>query len=213
MIATSQRMPPWNLARTPEVAAQARMSDVKQQFWTLPNTITSLRVLATAPVILLIVSGETWALWAALCIMVLSEFSDWIDGVLARRRGQVSNIGKLLDPMADSLYRVSVFTAFTANHWMPLWMLLIIICRDVSVSYLRVLAEQKKGTMGARQSGKWKAVAQSIAQLVVVAGYAMWGPDMPDLLAMFLNFVLLVATAVTAYSLLDYAASVFRDAA
>ena len=189
------------------------MSDVKQQFWTLPNTITSLRVLATAPVILLIVSGETWALWAALCIMALSEFSDWIDGVLARRRGQVSNIGKLLDPMADSLYRVSVFTAFTANHWMPLWMLLIIICRDVSVSYLRVLAEQKKGTMGARQSGKWKAVAQSIAQLVVVAGYAMWGPDMPDLLAMFLNFVLLVATAVTAYSLLDYAASVFRDAA
>lgn len=186
---------------------------VKQQFWTLPNTITSLRVLATAPVILLLVSGEKWALWAALCIMVLSEFSDWIDGVLARRRGQVSNIGKLLDPMADSLYRVSVFTAFTANYWMPLWMLLIIICRDVSVSYLRVLAEQKKGTMGARQSGKWKAVAQSIAQLIVVAGYAMWGPDLPDMLAMVLTSVLLVATAVTAYSLLDYAASVFRDAA
>ncbi|NJO22406.1 MAG: hypothetical protein HC868_05025 [Sphingomonadales bacterium] len=55
----------------------------QQQFWTLPNTITSLRVLATVPVILLIVSGEKWALWAALCIMVLSEFSDWIDGVLA----------------------------------------------------------------------------------------------------------------------------------
>jgi CDP-diacylglycerol--glycerol-3-phosphate 3-phosphatidyltransferase len=183
----------------------------QQQFWTLPNTITSLRVLATAPVILLIVSGEKWALWAALCIMVLSEFSDWIDGVLARRRGQVSNIGKLLDPMADSLYRVSVFTAFTANYWMPLWMLLIIICRDVSVSYLRVHAEQKKGTMGARQSGKWKAVAQSIAQLVVVAGYAMWGPFLPEMLALFLNFVLLIATAVTAYSLLDYAASVFRD--
>lgn len=186
---------------------------VKQQFWTLPNTITSLRVLATAPVILLLVSGEKWALWAALCIMVLSEFSDWIDGVLARRRGQVSNIGKLLDPMADSLYRVSVFTAFTANHWMPLWMLLIIICRDVSVSYLRVLAEQKKkGTMGARQSGKWKAVAQSIAQLVVVAGYAVWGPELPDMLSMLLSSVLLIATAVTAYSLLDYAASVFRDA-
>jgi CDP-diacylglycerol---glycerol-3-phosphate 3-phosphatidyltransferase len=184
----------------------------QQQFWTLPNTITSLRVLATAPVILLIVSGEQWALWAALCLMVLSEFSDWIDGVLARRRGQVSNIGKLLDPMADSLYRVSVFTAFTANHWMPLWMLLIVICRDVSVSYLRVHAEQKKGTMGARQSGKWKAVAQSIAQLVVVAGYAVWGPFLPEILALFLNFVLLVATAVTAYSLLDYAASVFRDA-
>lgn len=184
-----------------------------QQFWTLPNTITSLRVLATAPVILLIVSGEKWALWAALGIMVLSEFSDWIDGVLARRRGQVSNIGKLLDPMADSLYRVSVFTAFTANHWMPLWMLLIIVCRDVSVSYLRVLAEQKKGTMGARQSGKWKAVAQSIAQLVVVAGYAIWGPHLSEMLALLLSFVLLVATVVTAYSLLDYAASVFRDAA
>ena len=181
-----------------------------QQFWNLPNAITSLRIVATVPVILLLVSDERWALWAALGVMIVSEFTDWIDGVLARRRGQVSNVGKILDPMADSLYRVSVFTAFTANHWMSLWMLLIIVWRDVSVSYLRVVAEQTVGTMGARQSGKWKAVAQSIAQIVAVGAYALWGPDLPESTAMVVDGVLLAATVVTAYSLIDYAASVFR---
>ncbi len=184
----------------------------QQVFWNLPNAITSLRIVATVPVILLLVNAENWALWAALGIMIVSEFTDWVDGVIARRRGQVSNVGKILDPMADSLYRVSVFTAFAANHWMSLWMLLIIVWRDVAVSYLRVVAEQTVGTLGARQSGKWKAVAQSIAQIVVVAGYAIWGPDLPEAADLVLSLVLLMATVVTAYSLIDYAASIFRKA-
>jgi CDP-diacylglycerol--glycerol-3-phosphate 3-phosphatidyltransferase len=159
---------------------------------------------------MLLVQKENWALWAAFGIMVLAELSDWLDGYLARRRGEVSKTGKILDPMADSLYRVSVFTAFAANHWMPVWMLLIVVWRDVMVSYLRVVAERSVGTMGARQSGKWKAVAQSIAQLCVVAAYAFYGTAMPGSLEAWLKGVLMIATAVTAYSLVDYTAGVLR---
>jgi CDP-diacylglycerol--glycerol-3-phosphate 3-phosphatidyltransferase len=179
--------------------------------WTLPNAISWLRIVLAAPVIVLLVRREEWALWGALVCMMFAEFSDWLDGYLARRRGQVSAVGKVLDPMADSLYRVSVFTAFAANHWMPLWMLLVIAGRDVIVSYLRLVAERSLGTMGARQSGKWKAVAQGVAQLTVVASFAVWGVNMPHAVTLGLWTVLAMATAVTAYSLVDYSVSVLRS--
>lgn len=178
--------------------------------WTLPNAITWYRVVAAVPIILLLVNGSNAALWAALGLMVIAEVSDGIDGWVARRYGQVSAVGKILDPMADSLYRVSVFTAFAANRWMPVWMFLIMLWRDVSVSYLRVVAEQKIGTLAARQSGKWKAVAQGIAQILVVAGYAWWGAALPSEIQMLLWTALFLATLVTAWSLIDYAAAVYR---
>ncbi len=178
--------------------------------WTLPNAITWYRVVAAVPIILLLVSGSNAALWAALVLMVVAEVSDGIDGWVARRYGQVSAVGKILDPMADSLYRVSVFTAFAANRWMPVWMFLIMLWRDVSVSYLRVVAEQKIGTLAARQSGKWKAVAQGFAQLLVVGVYALWGPTPGDDLRLALWAALLLATLVTAWSLADYGLSVYR---
>jgi CDP-diacylglycerol--glycerol-3-phosphate 3-phosphatidyltransferase len=112
--------------------------------------------------------------------------------------------------MADSLYRVSVFTAFAANRWMPVWMFLIMLWRDVSVSYLRVVAEQKIGTLAARQSGKWKAVAQGIAQILVVAVYAWWGTALPPDISWLLWSALLIATLVTAWSLIDYGLAVYR---
>jgi CDP-diacylglycerol--glycerol-3-phosphate 3-phosphatidyltransferase len=178
--------------------------------WTLPNAITWYRVIAAIPIILLLVSGSTTALWAALVLMAIAEISDGIDGWVARRYGQVSAVGKILDPMADSLYRVSVFTAFAANRWMPVWMFLIMLWRDVSVSYLRVVAEQKIGTLAARQSGKWKAVAQGIAQILVVAVYAWWGTALPANVSWLLWSALLVATLVTAWSLVDYGLAVYR---
>jgi CDP-diacylglycerol--glycerol-3-phosphate 3-phosphatidyltransferase len=178
--------------------------------WTLPNAITWLRVIVAIPVILLIVDGSAWALWTAFVLMVLSEVSDGVDGYLARRTGQVSAVGKILDPMADSLYRISVFTAFAANHWMPIWMFLIIAWRDVSVSYLRVAAEQTIGTMSARWSGKWKAVFQGAAQLMVVLAHAIWGPALSPLVEGVLWTALFVAVVVTGYSLVDYAASLIR---
>jgi CDP-diacylglycerol---glycerol-3-phosphate 3-phosphatidyltransferase len=178
--------------------------------WTLPNAITWYRVFAAVPIILLLVSGSNAALWAALALMAIAEISDGVDGWVARRYGQVSAVGKILDPMADSLYRVSVFTAFAANRWMPVWMFLIMLWRDVSVSYLRVIAEQRIGTLAARQSGKWKAVAQGVAQVLVVAVYAWWGSALPSSMSTLLWTALLVATLVTTWSLIDYALAVYR---
>lgn len=186
-----------------------RRSFTASTLWTLPNLISLCRIGAGPACIYLLMLGAYWAVWAALATMLVAEFSDYLDGLVARAQGQISSTGKILDPMADSLYRVSVFLAFVANGWMPVWMLMIIVVRDVTVSYLRVMAELRLETMAARQSGKWKAVAQSAAQIVIVVLVAVWGTGS----AMFPPVaygVLVIATAVTVYSLYDYTASVLR---
>ncbi len=178
--------------------------------WTLPNVITWYRVFAAVPIILLIVSGSQPALWIALALMIIAEISDGVDGYVARRYGQVSALGKILDPMADSLYRISVFMAFVANQWMPVWMFLIMVWREIAMSYLRIVAEQRIGTMAARQSGKLKAVVQGVTQLVVVAAFAIWGAALPAGMDTGIWLAMLITTLISAGSLIDYIVVVMR---
>jgi CDP-diacylglycerol--glycerol-3-phosphate 3-phosphatidyltransferase len=177
--------------------------------WTVPNLISLCRVAAGPVIIYLLTQNASWAIWSALVTMIFAELTDFLDGLIARSYGQVSSVGKILDPIADSLYRVSVFLAFVANGWMPVWMLLIIIVRDITVSYLRIMAELRLETMAARQSGKWKAVVQSAAQISIVVTVALGGVG-GEIFPGFAVGALTVATAVTVYSLYDYTASVLR---
>ncbi len=179
-----------------------------KNIWTVPNGITSFRIIAGPICILLILSGTTWALWSCLFVMALAELSDFLDGYIARAYDQVSDLGKILDPMSDSIYRISVFVAFVSQGWMPVWMFLLILCRDIIVSYLRILAEQQIGTLAARSSGKWKAIVQSGAQIIVVGLHALYGSTISGLAEQVAFYSLLAATLVTAYSLIDYGTSV-----
>src|SRR5690606_31500931 len=175
----------------------------------LPNLISLCRVAAGPACIYLLTQDDAWAIWAALMTMIVAEITDYLDGLVARTHGQISNVGKILDPMADSLYRISVFLAFVGNGWMPAWMLLIIIVRDITVSYLRIVAELRLETMAARQSGKWKAVVQSAAQISIVIMVGLWGAA-GEIFTGFALGALTVATAVTVYSLYDYTSSILR---
>jgi CDP-diacylglycerol---glycerol-3-phosphate 3-phosphatidyltransferase len=175
---------------------------------TWPNLITLYRVIAAVPIVLLLLDGSSQALWLAFALMVAAEISDALDGWTARRLRQVSDVGKILDPLADSFYRVSVFAAFAANRWMPIWILLVMLWRDIGVAWLRVVAETSKGTLGARTSGKWKAITQGVAQLLVVLAYAVYNPALPPDIAYWLWGALILTTIVTAYSLVDYTVDV-----
>jgi CDP-diacylglycerol--glycerol-3-phosphate 3-phosphatidyltransferase len=178
------------------------------EVWTPANAITSARILVGPVCIWLLAQGTSSEAWLAFALMVAAELSDFIDGSVARWSSRVTKFGKILDPMADCLYRDSVFIAFFLNGWMPVWMLAIILWRDLAVSYLREIAELGSETLAARKSGKWKAVVQGVAQVTIVALAAWSGPE--DFAAYDgLVFALLAgATAVTAYSLADYAAGV-----
>lgn len=180
--------------------------------FTWPNLITVVRIFVVLPVIWLVHAGagegQSDYLWLALVLMLACEISDWLDGYLARRMNWVSSSGKVLDPMADSLYRISVFVALVANGWMPVWMLLIMAARDLGMSEVRLLAQRARITLAARSSGKLKAAVQGLAQFAIVLFYAIGGGQVSSDISIVINALLYLATFVTLWSIVDYALGV-----
>lgn len=101
--------------------------------------------------------------YVLLCLTLLSELSDVFDGLLARKYNKVTDLGKLLDPMADSIFRLSVFLAFTQGViQLPLLLVCVFFYRDIVISTLRALCGLRGFALAARLSGKIKAVVQAI---------------------------------------------------
>lgn len=101
--------------------------------------------------------------YVLLCLTALSEVSDVFDGLLARRYNKVTDLGKLLDPMADSIFRLSVFLALTQGViQLPLLLVCVFFYRDIVISTLRALCGLRGFALAARLSGKIKAVVQAI---------------------------------------------------
>jgi cardiolipin synthase len=104
-------------------------ADPTDRVWTVPNALSVLR-LAGVPVFLWLLLGPHADGWA-LAILFLSGFTDWADGVLARKLNQTSRIGALLDPAADRLYILATLVGLVLRHVIPLWLGIVIVGRDV----------------------------------------------------------------------------------
>lgn len=97
-------------------------------------------------------------------LVTLCELTDIFDGVAARRSNGVTELGKILDPMADSIVRLSVFLSFTQGIIkLPLLLVILFVCRDAVISTLRTLCALRGKALAARTSGKVKAVIQGVA--------------------------------------------------
>ncbi len=104
-----------------------------------------------------------------LFLMGVSELSDAFDGYFARKYNQVTDFGKVLDPMADSISRIAVFLAFTQPPVnVPIYLIFLFIYRDSVVSTLRTICALKGFALAARMSGKVKAVIQAIVAFVIL---------------------------------------------
>ncbi|MBS0626039.1 MAG: CDP-alcohol phosphatidyltransferase family protein [Verrucomicrobia bacterium] len=102
-------------------------------------------------------------------LLIISEFSDLIDGFLARSRNQVTDLGKVLDPMADSITRISLFLTFTQGVvQLPLLLVLVFLYRDFFISTLRTLCALRGLALAARFSGKLKAVIQACVAFLIL---------------------------------------------
>lgn len=99
------------------------------RLWTVPNALSLLR-LAGVPVFLWLLLGPHADGWA-LAILFVSGFTDWADGVLARKLNQTSRIGALLDPAADRLYILATLLGLVLRHIIPWWLAVVIVGRDV----------------------------------------------------------------------------------
>jgi len=141
----------------------------------LPNAITTLRVLLAPVVTLLLVQPGAGARLLAFVVFLLAAVSDLVDGELARRRGEITDFGKLVDPIADKLLLAATmipFYALTARApelgrlplfgGLPLWALLVFFVREVLVTGLRSAAARRGIVVPASLLGKRKAAAQNV---------------------------------------------------
>jgi CDP-diacylglycerol--glycerol-3-phosphate 3-phosphatidyltransferase len=184
---------------------------------TLPNVLTLLR-LASAPLFLVLFfadfldgRGHVWRLAMCLAVVLLSETSDLLDGWLARRYKQVSDFGKLMDPYADSAFRLTVLFSFASReygaHWVPLWMVVLLLYRDIVTSVLRTFAIKRGVVVAARFSGKLKAVAEAtaiISILVVAIAYQMMNNVPHDWVYRHVLGIMWIVLAIAMWSGLDY---------
>jgi CDP-diacylglycerol---glycerol-3-phosphate 3-phosphatidyltransferase len=134
----------------------------------LPISLTLLRIFfVPLVVVLLLTSGRNMDLWAVV-VFLLAATTDLLDGYLARKRGQVTSLGILLDPIADKLLTSAAFISLVYLHLISAWMAMIIIGREFAVSGLRAIASAEGFSLEVSELGKTKMVFQVVAITVVI---------------------------------------------
>jgi len=108
----------------------------------------------------------------ALALFILGEISDFLDGIVARRRNEVSDFGKLIDPMADSLFHLTLFIIFLALQLATAWMVVVLVWREIAVSSLRLMAStDQRVVIAAAKPGKIKANVQALVTLLIMVSF------------------------------------------
>lgn len=181
-----------------------------REFANLPNILTSIR-LALSPVIaVLLINDNPYSRYVVLFIVLFSEFTDMADGFFARKHGQVTDLGKLLDPMADSIYRDTIFLSLAVAHQVSIFLVLPILYRDSIVSTLRTVCAYNGIVQAARISGKIKAVIQAVIIIIILLLriFALSNPALESNLYMISNLLMGLACGITLYSGYDYLSNI-----
>ena len=105
----------------------------------------------------------SWTVPVLWILFLISELTDLLDGFIARRRGEVSDFGKLFDPFADTLTQITYFFCFVIDGILPSLLFLAVLYREFSILFVRNLMLKKGITMGARMGGKIKTVTYMLA--------------------------------------------------
>ncbi|MDD5674381.1 MAG: CDP-alcohol phosphatidyltransferase family protein [Chitinivibrionales bacterium] len=153
-------------------------------------------------------SSAGW-LWAAVAVLIVMQVSDALDGHVARMRNEVTDFGKLFDPLADSLCNQIIFVALLAARIIPVWMLLIVIYREAALIIIRFLGLQNNIVVAARSSGKLKTVLQGVGIFCVMAVMlaARYNPHLVPMRAGSMHtgfWIMLAPVAVSVISMFDY---------
>lgn len=164
-----------------QVGSPARTSSrANDKVFAIPNLLTYARILAV-PLIaaclfwVAVFNGGLWLRWVALTIFITAGITDLLDGWYARRFGQLSTLGRMLDPIADKLLVGACLFMLAAEDTIKgwsLWAALIILCREILVSGMREYLAGLRVSVPVSQLGKWKTFLQLLAIGFLLAGEA-----------------------------------------
>ena len=183
----------------------------------VPNQLTLSRILLSVVLFVLLV----WEFYAASFVLfVITAGTDWIDGYWARKYGQITKLGRVLDPFADKLFIGGTFILLAAvpprdsgeaPSGVTAWMAVVIVGRELLVTALRTFVEQEGGDFSAKSAGKWKMLLQcvaagwSIVHLTYVdPSAAAWKSKPPEWMTQGLGVVVWAAVLLTVYSAVGY---------
>ena len=148
--------------------------------YSIPNLLTYARIVAVPLIVLCFfiegrLQSSDFARWTALVLFAVASVTDYLDGYLARIWNQTSNIGRMLDPIADKLLVASVLLLVAADGTIAgwtIWAAIIILCREILVSGLREYLADLKVSVPVTRIAKWKTAIQMFAIAFLLAGPA-----------------------------------------
>jgi len=160
---------------TPKAERRERARARRQTFWqdakNLPNLLTFARILMIPAVLVLLDRGNPRdCLWAA-CVYAVAAITDMLDGWIARRQGLVSVLGKFLDPLADKLIVASVLVWMVPMGRIPAWAVVLLLCREITITALRSIASAEGIIIAAGDGGKAKTALQMVGIICLILGY------------------------------------------
>lgn len=162
---------------------------------TIPNAITASRILLTPIFIWLLLSDNGILVQISAAVFLLAAISDWLDGFYARRYRMTSPFGTFFDPLADKIFIGAAFFAFVALGVVELWMVVIIVGRDLLTTVMRVVADRQGRPVVTSRLAKWKTALQLVFLWYVVAAWT----------ARNVEWIRESMTPATVEGLLDYA--------
>ena len=144
------------------------MEFMENRIFTLSNLISFLRLLMSIPMIFLILGGYRLE---AIGLIFLASFSDFADGFIARKYNQISEFGKIIDPLADKVFIGAAIMVLFLTNQLPLWFLLVIICRDILILIGGLFVSIKlKKIIPSDMVGKISVLIIGLALLSITAG-------------------------------------------
>ena len=166
----------------------------------LANQLTLARIFFVVPIILLLYFPGKIMCFLAAVLFGIASLTDFLDGHIARKGNMVTSFGKFLDPLADKLLICAILIMFVELGWVPAWVTVVIIGRELAVTGLRAMAIDEGVVIAADKYGKVKTVMQIIAIIPLLLHYPLLGVNVH----LIGNFLLYIALVLTIFSGLNY---------
>lgn len=180
----------------------------------LPNQLTIFRIILTPVFLVLFLSKDSTLIQISFIVYLIAAITDWYDGWLARKFNYITDWGKFWDPLADKILTSACFIGFVIVGTLPFWMVLLVILRDLIVTLLRILSDNKGISFKTTYYAKWKTLLQMVFLYYLLVGYVLQNTpyfvsNYNEYILIMMNenlifIVMLIITLITVHSGISY---------
>jgi len=143
----------------------------KTSIHNIPNYLTLLRIISIPFILIPLESGKANSCLLSALIFSIAFFTDWLDGFIARKKNLITKFGKIFDPLADKLLIGSSLIVLLDLDWVTAWMVILLIGREIAVTWLRSMLAAKGQILASSWWGKYKTFFQALAVIPLMIHY------------------------------------------